>query len=210
MNLRAIDVGMGSTGGSVQLRHHSAPSQPATATPVPGGGTANPPAAGQPPSTATPSSSAVPPMQPPTTTPDTAATSAVAFDPAVATAAAGSTFAVNIVARNATDVSSIPLQITYDASKVQLVNVSSGSFLSRDGQVVVLTHREDESTGTAQMTASRPSTAPGISGDGPVFTLTFLAKAPGQSSLVISRTAAKNAAGQPIPLAGSQATVNVR
>ena len=209
MNLRAIDVGMGSTGGSVQLRHRATPSAPAPATsPVPGGGASNSPATAQPQT----SLSAVPPMQPPTSTPDAAApgAGALAFDPAVATATAGSTFAVNIVARNATDVSSVPMQVTYDAAKLQLVNVSTGSFLSRDGQVVVLTHREDESTGTAQMTASRPSSAPGVSGDGPVFTLTFLAKTAGQSSLVISRTAAKNAAGQPVPLAGSQATVNVR
>ena len=151
-------------------------------------------------------------MQPPASSADAAAPSsgALAFDPATATATSGSTFAVNIVARNATDLSSVPLQLTYDASRLQLVNVSTGSLLSRDGQVVVLTHREDESTGTAQMTASRPSNTAGVSGDGPVFTLTFLAKAAGQSSLVISRTAAKNGAGQPVPLAGSQATVNVR
>jgi general secretion pathway protein D len=151
-------------------------------------------------------------MQPPASPSDVAATGsgALAFDPPTATAAPGSTFAVNIVVRNATDLSSVPLLLTYDTSKLQLVNVSTGSFLSRDGQVVVLTHREDESTGTAQMTASRPSSTAGVSGDGPVFTLTFLAKAAGQSSLVISRTAARNATGQPVPLAGSQATVNVR
>jgi general secretion pathway protein D len=60
------------------------------------------------------------------------------------------------------------------------------------------------------MTASRPPSAPGISGDGPVFTLTFIAKAPGTSNLIINRTSARNPGGNAIPLAGSQATVTIK
>jgi general secretion pathway protein D len=134
----------------------------------------------------------------------------LAFDPPALSAAAGSTFAVNIVVAGAQDVASLPLQISFDASKLQLVNVSNGSFLARDGQAPVLTHREPPDSGTAQMTASRPPNAPGISGDGPVFTLTFMAKAPGASNLIINRTSARNPSGQSVPMAGSQATVTVK
>ena len=134
----------------------------------------------------------------------------LAFDPPTLTATTGSTFAVNITVSGAQDVASIPLQISFDPAKLQLTNVSNGSFLGRDGQVPVLTHRETPDTGTGQMTASRPPDAPGISGDGPVFTLTFMAKSAGTSNLVINRTSARNPAGQPVPLAGSQAVVTIK
>ena len=74
----------------------------------------------------------------------------------------------------------------------------------------MLTHREPPDTGTIQMTASRPPGAPGISGDGPVFTLTFVAKSPGAANLVINRTAARNPSGQALPMTGSQATITIR
>jgi general secretion pathway protein D len=231
-NRRAIDVGMGTQGG-VWLRE-GARVRPASATgaaPAPETTPAAQPPAAQPPA-ATPAG-AMPGMQPPAqpvtppaTPPQTpfsappaapeaspaptGAMGRLAFDPAALSAAAGSTFAVNVVVNGAQDVASLPLQISFDPSKLQLVNVSNGSFLARDGQAPVLTHREPPDSGTAQMTASRPPSAPGISGDGPVFTLTFMAKAPGATNLIINRTSARNPSGQPVPMAGSQATVTVK
>jgi hypothetical protein len=49
-----------------------------------------------------------------------------------------------------------------------------------------------------------------VSGDGPVFTLTFLAKAPGQSTLTINRAQLRDPAMQQMPASGSQAIVNVK
>ena len=80
----------------------------------------------------------------------------------------------------AQNVSSVPVQVTFDPKMLQLVNVSNGDLLSKDGQPVALVHREDTSAGTIQMTASRPPSTPGVSGNGSVFTLTFLAMKPGQ------------------------------
>ena len=51
---------------------------------------------------------------------------------------------------------SVPLQMTYDPKMLQVVNVSNGSFLSQDGQAVALVHRDDDTTGTLQITATRP------------------------------------------------------
>jgi general secretion pathway protein D len=90
------------------------------------------------------------------------------------------------------------------------VNVSNGGFLSQDGQAVALVHREDESTGTVQITATRPPGAGGISGQGAVATLTFVAKGPGQSMLTISKGGARDPAMQAIPVAGAVASVTVR
>ncbi len=54
-----------------------------------------------------------------------------------------SSFQVPIVISGASDIASIPLQLQYDATKLSLVNVDSGDFLSRDGQAVSLAHRDD-------------------------------------------------------------------
>ena len=74
---------------------------------------------------------------------------------------------------------SVPLQVSYDPKLLQVVNVSNGGFLSQDGQAVALVHRDDETTGTVQITATRPPGAGGVSGQGSVVTLTFMAKASG-------------------------------
>jgi general secretion pathway protein D len=92
---------------------------------------------------------------------------------------------------------------------LQLLNVSNGNFLSRDSQAVVLVHRED-APGVEQISATRPPGSGGISGQGTVFTLTFLAKASGQSTLNITRAAARDPGMQPLPVTAGQAMVTVK
>ncbi|MBV9179717.1 MAG: type II and III secretion system protein [Acidobacteria bacterium] len=133
-----------------------------------------------------------------------------AFDPASSTQRAGSTFTVNVLLNGAQNVYSVPLQLTYDPKLLQVVNVSNGSFLSQDGQIVTVSHREDEGAGTMQVVATRPPGAPGISGQGPVVTLTFMAKSPGQSSLTIARGGARDPAMQALPVNGATATVTIQ
>src|SRR5205085_10428725 len=112
--------------------------------------------------------------------------------------------------RGAQNVAAVPVQLSYDPAKLQLLNVSNGAFLAKDGQIVVLTHREDQAAGTAQISASRPPGAGGVSGDGPLFTLTFTAKSGGNSNLVINRSNARNAGDGMVPLAGAQASINLK
>ncbi len=133
-----------------------------------------------------------------------------AFDPPALSPKAGSTFTVNVSMTGAQNVYSVPLQLTYDPKLLQVVNVSNGGLLSQDGQIVTVTHREDDSTGTMQVMATRPPGANGVSGQGPVLTLTFMAKAPGQSSLAIARGGAKDPAMQALPVNGAAATVTIQ
>ena len=107
------------------------------------------------------------------------------------------------------DVFSVPLQISYDSKVLQLVNVSNGSFLSQDGQPVALVHRDDPAGGMLQVTATRPPSSGGASGQGTVLTLTFLAKVPGEATVTITRPGARNSGGQMIPASGGQASVTV-
>jgi general secretion pathway protein D len=132
------------------------------------------------------------------------------FDPATVTATKGGTFVVNLMISGAQNVYSVPVQLNYDPAKLQLVNVSNGGFLSQDGQAVALVHREDEATGTLQITATRPPGAGGVSGQGAVVTITFQAKASGQTPLTITRGGARDPGLAAITVNGAQAAVMVQ
>jgi general secretion pathway protein D len=118
-------------------------------------------------------------------------------------------FAVNIVLAGAQDVFSVPVQISYDPQLLQFVNVSNGDFLSRDNQTVALVHRDDPATGTLTMNAQRPPGMAGVSGDGTVFRLTFMAKNKGSGVIAITIPGARNSQNQPLQAMGSQAAVTV-
>lgn len=136
---------------------------------------------------------------------------AVAFhlDPSQMAQAQGSSFTINVSLSNAHDVAGVPLQITYDPNVLQFVSVSNGGFLTRDGQAAPLVNRNDAITGTLQITAQRPPGAVGLSGDGTVFNLVFMAKAKGSGVVAITIPGARNSQNQPIKAMGSQAAVTV-
>jgi general secretion pathway protein D len=205
LNQRALDIG---TANVVELRRVSRPVAPPQAPSSPGG-PMQPPANQSPnPSPANPAPANQPPGSPnPAGSPSGAS---FLFDPGQITAVKGNTFVVNLIISGAQNVYSVPVQMNYDPAKLQLVNVSNGGFLSQDGQAVALVHREDEATGTLQITATRPPGAGGVSGQGTVVTLTFQAKASGQTPLTITRGGARDPGLQAITVNGAQASVTVQ
>jgi general secretion pathway protein D len=198
LNEEAIDVG---TASAIGL-HRTSHTAPAAQTPGPASG-AGSVAVPQPP----PVSSA-PPM--PQLTERGGAQASFAFDPPSMIQPVGSTFTVNVMLNGAQNVYSVPLQLSYDPKLLQVANVSNGNLLSQDGQAVALVHRDDDSAGTLQVTATRPPGASGVSGQGAVVTLTFMAKAAGQSSLTISKGGARDPAMQALPVNGATATVTIQ
>ena len=202
LNQRALAVG---TGSAIELRRVTRPT-----TPTPAGSETSPPPAAS--TTQTPpalmNASAVS-----TTVPSQGTLPGMAsfgFDPQHITQPAGSTFAVNIVLSGAQNAHSVPLQVSYDPKHLQVINVSNGGFLSQDGQAVALVHHDDDTTGTLQVTATRPPGATGVSGQGTVVTLTFMAKAAGQSTLAIGKGGARDPGMQALPVAGTAATVTIQ
>jgi general secretion pathway protein D len=193
MNEKALEVG---TASAIMLRRASQ-----TPPPVPGN---------EPPSSAPQAPATVQPQAQPEAQALPAGAASFVFDPPAVTQAPGSTFAINILLRGAQNVYSVPLQVSYDPKVLQVVNVSNGGLLSQDGQPVALVHRDDDTTGALQITATRPPGSAGISGQGSVVTLTFMAKAAGQSTLAISKGGARDPAMQAVPVAGAVATVNVQ
>ena len=117
---------------------------------------------------------------------------------------------MNVTIAGAQNAYSIPFQVTYDPKILQVVNVSNGSFLSQDGQAVALVHRDDDSSGTLQITATRPPGTTGVSGQGTVVTVTFMAKGSGQSTLAISRGGTRDPGMQPTLVAGANASVTIQ
>jgi general secretion pathway protein D len=192
LNQDALDVGTANAIGLRRVSHQAPALSPAVQPAAQPQGT---------PAPATPPGSAsVAPAGPAT----------FSFDPASIAQAKGSTFAVNVVLTGAQNAHSVPLQISYDPKMLQVVNVSNGGFLSHDGQAVALVHRDDDSTGTLQITATRPPGASGISGDGTVVTLTLVAKAPGQSTLTIARGGIRDPGMQSAPAAGAAVNVTIQ
>lgn len=123
--------------------------------------------------------------------------------------AVGSTFQVQVGLNHGRDVYSVPLQLQFNPQVLDLVNVDSGDFLGRDGQAVAIVHR-DEGNGLVTVSTSRPPGVAGVSGQGSICTLTFKAKAAGDSTLSLVRVGAKNSAQANLPAVGSQAVVHVK
>ncbi|MBZ5686354.1 MAG: type II and III secretion system protein [Acidobacteriia bacterium] len=205
INQRAIDIGTATT---IELHHAPRPAAAPPSSSMPPGQNGTPsivptgPAPNQP-------ARPTPPSQPAAQN-NPGGNPSFLFDPPQIQTEKGNTFAVNLLISGAQNVYSVPVQLNYDPKMLQLVNVSNGGFLSQDGQVVTLVHREDESMGQSQITASRPSGAGGVSGQGAVVTVTFEAKSSGQTPLTITRGGARDPGLQAITVNGAQASVTVQ
>ncbi len=217
-NQKAVDIG---TGNVIDLRTMatkaaaaSAPIMPATA-PGPSNAPQQVPAPQQqqPGNVPPPQASGTPQANVPPNTPQTPQTTPVSFNMQVQPqqTSVGSQFAVNVVLNGGQNIYSVPMQISYDPKMLELSDVTSGSLLSQDGQAVALVHRDDASTGTVQLTATRPPNAGGVAGSGTVFTMLFKAKAPGTTALNITRTQVKDSFMNSIPTTpGAQASVTIK
>ncbi|MGA2650993.1 MAG: secretin N-terminal domain-containing protein [Terracidiphilus sp.] len=124
--------------------------------------------------------------------------------------AAGTTFQVPVVLMGGMDIASVATKIQYDPARLSLVNVSGGDFLNRDGKSADPIHSDPDGKGLITVNASRPPGAPGVSGAGVVYVLSFQAKSAGPSSLVLTQARVANSGQQPVPAQGSQANIVVK
>ncbi|HKW19595.1 MAG TPA: cohesin domain-containing protein [Terriglobales bacterium] len=198
LNEEAIDVG---TASAIELRRVSH-ATPAATNPAPAGG--GPAAGAGPVSMPAPSASSAPTPQ----LIDRASQASFAFDPANTTQHVGATFTMNVLLNGGQNVFQVPMQISYDPKLLEVANVSNGNLLSQDGQIVTVTHREND--GNIQVTATRPPGASGISGQGAVVTLTFVAKAQGQTMLTIGHGIVRDPAMQALSANGASAAVTIQ
>jgi general secretion pathway protein D len=194
----------------------AAPQQTATppaAAPVP----AQPPAAlTGPPATAPPIAvPGAPPAAPPAPTPAPAAAPAagrarVQFSPPVVQTSVGSTVSVNVTIDGGADISSAPMQISFDPKVLKLNDVIRGDFLSSDGQQPVFTKNVMNDTGTATIQLGRQPGTPGVSGSGVLVTLNFQAVGKGATPVFIPNLTVRNSQGQQVADGSPRMTVNVQ
>lgn len=137
------------------------------------------------------------------------ATPEIGFNPPVIEQKVGTTFGVDVVLKGAKDVLSVPAQILYDPEELQLITVTKGSLLDSDGQAAALVQRADPLDGRINVSISRPSSAPGISGDGVVFTLVFLSKASGRSRLRVNQTGLRDTSEKILFVDSSEAMITI-
>jgi general secretion pathway protein D len=123
--------------------------------------------------------------------------------------AAGASFQVPVTLNGGADVSAVALQLHYDPTKLLLVNVSPGDFLTRDGQPAPPIH-SDQPVGKLTVVASRPPGAHGVNGSGVVCFLTFQAKSAGPTDLSVSQATVTNSAQQLVQVASAPASVMVK
>ena len=195
LNIRPVDIG---TQNVVEARHMQKVSAPAT-VPVPSGApTSSAPAINVAPNTPTPAVGANP------------MGAVLSVDPPMVNQAAGGTFAINVTLSGGQNVSAVPVQVSYDPKVLTFASISDAGGLSKDGAAVTLVHRDDPANGTVQISLMRPQGSNGITPQGPLFTMTFVAKAAGQGTVSVGQTVLKDPNMGAIPAAGSQAIVNVR
>jgi general secretion pathway protein D len=219
INTRAIDTG---TGQSIELRRDSVLTEESLA---PANPTARPRSTGSATTAANAASAMVQqlnqqaqPLTPPSANQTAAQAAAAAVTggnpvnftvvPPSSNQAVGSTFQVAVLVANGHDIYSVPLQLQFNPAVLQLVNVDSGEYLSRDGQLSSLVHREDK--GLVAISTTRPPNTAGVSGQGSLCTLTFKAIAAGDSDLTLVKVGAINSAQANLPAVGSQAVVHVK
>jgi general secretion pathway protein D len=130
------------------------------------------------------------------------------FSPPGGPVATGATFQVPVVLTGGKDITSVPLQIQYDPSKLSLINVTNGDLLSRDNQAVALVHLDD-GPGSISINAARAPGIAGVNGAGVVCVLNFQAKTAGETRLSLTRAVAINATQQQLVSKGSQVTIAV-
>jgi len=133
----------------------------------------------------------------------------IGFDPPVIIQKVGVTFGVDVVLKGAKDLLSVPVEILYDPEKLELITVTNGGMLDRDGQAAAMVQRASPADGRINVSLSRPLSATGISGDGIVFTLKFLSKTAGRSRLRFNQTCLRDKSVKILSVELSEATVDI-
>lgn len=138
-----------------------------------------------------------------------AAPVALTLSPGSSNQAVGSTFQVQVNVVNGQDIFSIPMELAFNPSVLQLVNVDAGDYFQKDGKAATIVHR-DEGNGLVTIGATRPPQSSGVNGQGTVCTLTFRASSAGDSNIAFVKVGAKNSVQIAIAANGSSAVVHVK
>jgi general secretion pathway protein D len=123
----------------------------------------------------------------------------VRFDPAALKMKQGETVKVSLLVENGTDVFNAPVRFQFDPKILRLNELERGNFLTSDGQQVIFTRNILNDTGYAIVILNRLPGAPGVSGSGPLVTVTFQAVARGTTQLTVPEVTIRDSKMQLLP-----------
>jgi general secretion pathway protein D len=134
----------------------------------------------------------------------------IRFDPSSLSLTTGQTTTISVVADNVQDLFSIPVLLQYDPKIISIEQVSQGGFLSGGTQDIALVQRIDKDHGQAVVSATRMPNTPGVNGTGTLFGIQIRALAPGQTTLSIVQTNARDSLQHPIAIVTGETSINVK
>jgi general secretion pathway protein D len=134
----------------------------------------------------------------------------IRFEPQSLTLKTGQTATIGVVVDNVSDLFSIPLLLQYNPAVISVEEVQHGGFLSGGTQEIAIVWQPFKEKGQAIISATRKPNTPGVSGSGTLLGIVVKGLAPGASSLSIVQVNAKDSQQKLIPLAASEATVQVQ
>lgn len=133
------------------------------------------------------------------------------FVPAMVQVPAGSPVNVTVQLENAPDVfSAAPIRIKYNPERLRLNDMAAGDLLARGGVSTSTVKDIRNDAGEGSITITRPPGSPGVSGSGPVITLSFVAVKKGMTNVTFDSVALKDSKGQPIKVTLASLPVTVQ
>ena len=110
----------------------------------------------------------------------------------------------------ATDLSAAPMQIQFGPKVLSLSDAVPGGFLASDGRQPVFTKNILNEAGVANVQLNRQPGSSGLSGAGPLLTLTFQSVAKGTTTVTIPNLTLRNSQGAVLTTVSPQVGVTIK
>ncbi|MBI1355977.1 MAG: tetratricopeptide repeat protein [Acidobacteria bacterium] len=132
------------------------------------------------------------------------------FDTPSLSVKSGQKVTMNLLVDGAQQLFGSPLRIRYNREQLNLVDITKGAFLAgEEATDLIFSRNIRNQVGQAAVNISRFPGTGGADGSGVLVTLTFEALAPGEATVLVTPTGARNADQQIIDVGAGRATVNV-
>lgn len=124
--------------------------------------------------------------------------------------AVGSEFTLDVQTAEIENLYSAPMLINFDAERLEYIRAREGDFLKEGGTATVFTVSGGGAEGRLVVGYKRQKPGTGASGSGPLFHVTFRAKAPGRTSVGIGQVNFQDAEGRRVPVTPGGLDLEVR
>jgi hypothetical protein len=143
-----------------------------------------------------------------TADPDSGGTQVLVVGPGVVRSGDLVTFTIQV--ENASNVAHSPLRLVFDPDVLQFVGATEGTFLGAGGTATQFLARESGAAGIVEIALSRMPPARGLAGNGVLCSITFRARRPGTSPIVLAGSSLLDPAGRKLSFRRNDADVAVQ